>query len=351
MELANINTKYVCGVDLHGKTKYICVMDKGGKILLHRNMKNDFDCFKNYVNPYLPDLSVGVESMHSYYWLADACIKNNIPFYLGHAYYMKAIHGGKTKNDKIDSKKIADLLRSNHFPVGYVYPKELRSTRDLLRRRIRFMKIRAEAYSHIQTIFRQLCINISPKDVKNKTERRSLIDRVEDQQIKSSVEMNLNVIDFFDIQLNKVEREIRAKAKLQDRTSLNILLSIPGVGDMMSLVILYEIGDINRFPSPQKFSSYARLVKCERSSAGKKYRGGNNKIGNPYLKWAIGEIIIHAPTFSPYIKNYYEHLIAKAGKGKARAIITHKFGVAIYNMLKHKKAFDEKKFVETSMKQ
>lgn len=121
--------------------------------------------------------------MHSYYWLADACIQNDMPFYLGHAYYMKSIHGGKTKNDKIDSKKIADLLRSNQFPVGYVYPKELRSTRDLLRRRIRFMKIRAEAYSHTQTIFRQLCINISPKDLKNKTERRSLIDRVDDQKI------------------------------------------------------------------------------------------------------------------------------------------------------------------------
>jgi len=76
----------------------------------------------------ISELSVGVESMHSYYWLADACIQNDMPFYLGHAYYMKSIHGGKTKNDKIDSKKIADLLRSNQFPVGYVYPKELRST-------------------------------------------------------------------------------------------------------------------------------------------------------------------------------------------------------------------------------
>jgi transposase len=350
MELANITTKYVCGVDLHGKTKYICVMDKSGNILLHRNMKNDFDSFKDYISPYLPNISVGVESMHSYYWLSDSCLKNNIPFYLGHAYYMKSIHGGKTKNDKIDSKKIADLLRSNHFPVGYVYPKELRSTRDLLRRRIRFMKIRAEAYAHIQTIFRQHCLNISPKDVKNKQERRLLINRIDDQQIKSSIELNLNVIDFFDAQLNKVEREIRAKAKLHDRTSLNILLSIPGVGDMMSLVILYEIGDISRFPSPQKFSSYARLVKCERSSAGKKYRGGNNKIGNPYLKWAIGEIIIHAPTFSPYIKSYYDRLINRSGNAKAKAIITHKFGVAIYNMLKNKTSFDEKKFVETNMK-
>lgn len=351
MRLVTISSKYVCGVDLHGSTKYICIMNKEGDILLHKNMKNDFNFFKESISPFLPDITVGVESMHSYYWLADGCIKENIPFLLGHAYYMKSIHGGKTKNDKIDSKKIADLMRSNHFPVGYVYPKELRSTRDLLRRRIRFMKIRSEAYVHIQTIFRQHCMNINPKDVKNKNDRRLLIDRIDDPQIKSSIEMNLNVIDFFDAQLNKVEKEIRAKAKYHDRTSLNILLTVPGVGDMMSLVILYEIGNIDRFPTPQDFSSYARLVKCERSSGGKKYKGGFQKIGNPYLKWAIGEIIIHAPTFSPYIKDYYERLISKNGKAKARAIITHKFGVAIYNMLKHKEVFNEKRFVQFSMKQ
>ncbi len=351
MRLAHINSKYVCGVDLHGQSKYICVMNKEGETLLHKNMKNDFNSFINSVARFMPDISVGVESMHSYYWLADACIDNNIPFFLGHPYYMKSIHGGKTKNDKIDSKKIADLMRSNHFPVGFIYPKHMRATRDLLRRRIRFMKIRAEAYAHIQTIFRQLCMNISPKDVKNKKERRLLIDKVDDLQIKSSIEMNLNLIDFFDVQLGNVEKQIREMAKYHDRTSLNILLTVPGIGDMMSLVILYEIGDINRFPSQQDFSSYARLVKCERSSANKKFKGGFQKIGNPYLKWAFGEIIIHAPTFSSYIKDFYDRLIARTGKPKARAIITHKFGVAVFNMLKHKEVFNEKRFVQFNMNQ
>lgn len=252
--------------------------------------------------------------------------------------------------NKIDSKKIADLMRSNHLPVGYVYPKEMRSTRDLLRRRIRFMIIRAEAYAHIQTIFRQHCMNITPKEVKNKTTRRELINRMSDKFLQSNIEMNLDLIDFFDPKLNKIEREIRAQAKEYNRTTHNLLLTVPGIGDMMSLVILYEIGDMNRFQSAQKFSSYCRLVKCERESGGKRYKGGNQKIGNPYLKWAIGEIIIHAPRTSPVINKYYERITNKYGKKKAKATMNHKFGVAIYYMLKNKQGFDEKRFIQTDMK-
>lgn len=349
MELATIKTDYVCGVDLHSKTMYICIMDSKGDIKLHCNMQNEFKLFKSLISKYKDKLSVGVESMHSYYWLADGCIEENIPFYLGHAYYMKSIHGGKKKNDKIDSKKIADLMRSNHFPIGYVYPKEIRSTRDLLRRRIRFMRLRAEAYSHIQTIFRQHCMNINSKDAKNKLTRRDLINRISDPYVQRSIEMNLDLIDFFDPKLNKIEREIRAEAKNYDRTTHNLLITVPGIGDMMSLVLLFEIGDINRFESPQKFSSYCRLVKCERESGGKRYRGGNQKIGNPYLKWAIGDIVVHAPRTSPVIKKYYERLTNKYGKKKAKGIINHKFGVAIYYMLKNKQGFDEKRFVSTTM--
>ena len=350
MELATINTEYVCGVDLHSRAMYICVMDQKGNIKLHRNISNDFQLFKSLIEDYNGNISVGCESMHSYYSMADGCIENKIPFYLGHAYYMKTIHGGKKKNDKIDSKKIADLMRANHLPVGYVYPKQLRATRDLLRRRIRFMTIRAEAYAHIQTVFRQNCMIISPRDVKNKKTRRQLVTKLNDKQLISSIEMDLDVIDNFDALLKPIEAEIRAKAKYHDRTTLNLLLTVPGIGDMMSLVILYEIGDINRFSSPQNFSSYCRIVKCERESGGKKTKGGFQKIGNPYLKWAFSEIIIHAPTASPSIKKFYDRLIEKAGKKTAQRIITHKFGVAVYYMLKNKQGFDEQRFIQSDMK-
>jgi transposase len=116
---------------------------------------------------------------------------------------------------------------------------------------------------------------------------------------------------------------------------------------MLALTILYEIHTIHRFPSAQHLSSYARLVHVERTSAGKPVRDGkaHHKIGNPHLKWAFSEIILHAQRHSEPIQKYYERLHRKHGPGKAQSIIAHKFAVAIYYMLKKGQAFDERKFV------
>jgi hypothetical protein len=126
---------HYCGVDLHSKMMYLCIMSHDGQIVLHRNLKTDVHAFLAAIAPYREGLVVGVECMFCWYWLADFCAHEHIAFVLGHALYMKAIHGGKAKNDKVDSHKIAGLLRGGMFPQAYVYPSEMRATRDLLRRR------------------------------------------------------------------------------------------------------------------------------------------------------------------------------------------------------------------------
>ena len=127
--------KYYCGIDLHARSMYICILDQEGKTVLHRNRQASPEAFLDAIEPYREDIVVAVECMFVWYWLSDLCAKEKIPFVLGHALYMKAIHGGKSKNDKIDSKKIATLLRGGNIPMAYVYPRKMRSTRDLLRRR------------------------------------------------------------------------------------------------------------------------------------------------------------------------------------------------------------------------
>ena len=112
--------KYYCGIDLHTQKMYVCILDSTGEILLHRNIKTDRDVFLKVIEPYREDVVVSVESMFTWYWIADLCAKEGIPFVLGHALYMKAIHGGKAKNDKIDSNKIAVLLRGGMLPQAYV---------------------------------------------------------------------------------------------------------------------------------------------------------------------------------------------------------------------------------------
>jgi hypothetical protein len=124
---------FYCGVDLHARSMYLCVLDRDGKIVLHRNLPAGPEPFLQAIAPYRGDLVVGVECIFCWYWLADLCAAEKIEFVLGHALYMKAIHGGKAKNDKIDSHKIAHLLRGGNFPLAYVYPRQMRATRDLLR--------------------------------------------------------------------------------------------------------------------------------------------------------------------------------------------------------------------------
>jgi transposase len=351
MEFAMIQSQYFCGVDLHARSMFVCIMDPSGHILFHRNMANDFQIFKNSLEPFLPDLAVGVETSYNYYWLADACRNDGIPFFLGHAYYMKCIHGGKKKNDRLDSKKIADLMRANHFPLAYPYPREMRATRDLLRRRHRLVRLRAEAYGHIQKICTQQGIlQIKPIDVKRSKDRRELIQLFDDPELRLMIQSDLDFIDSQDQIIHLLEQRIKDNAKYHDRAAFNILTSVPGIGDMYALTILYEIQDICRFSSHQKFCSYSRLVRCDRTSAGHKSGAGNQKIGNPYLKWAIGDIIIHAKRTSTYMSQYYDHLISHVGPKKALAIIRHKFGIAIYYMLKNGKTFDEKIFVQSTMK-
>ena len=133
---------FYCGIDLHAKTMYVCIVNQAGEILVHRDIKTRPDAFLRLIEPYREGLVVGVECMFSWYWLSDLCDTQQIDFVLGHALYMKAIHGGKTKNDKIDSEKIAMMLRGGMMPIAYVYPKPMRATRDLLRRRTYLVRTR-----------------------------------------------------------------------------------------------------------------------------------------------------------------------------------------------------------------
>src|SRR5918998_169753 len=142
--------KFYCGIDLHARTLYVCILNQAWETVLHRNMKTDPALFLKVIASYREDLVVAVECIFTWYWLADLCVQQGLPFVLGHALYMKAIYGGKAKNDKIDAPKIALLLRGGMMPQAYVYPAEMRATRDLLRRRMHLMHKRAELLSPIQ---------------------------------------------------------------------------------------------------------------------------------------------------------------------------------------------------------
>src|SRR5437867_10585711 len=168
-------------------------------------------------------MAVAVECIFTWYWLADLCSKENIPFVLGHALYMKAIHGGKAKNDKIDAHKIAVLLRGGMLPMAYVYPPEMRATRDLLRRRMYLMRKRAELLAHVQNTNSQYNLPEIGKKIAYKANRDGVADRFADPAVQKSIEVDLVLITYYDQLLNDVELSIVQAAKHHDAHTLYLL--------------------------------------------------------------------------------------------------------------------------------
>jgi len=269
--------EFYCGIDLHAKTMYLCIINQEGAILLHRNMRTDPEVFLRAIAPYRQDIVVAVECIFTWYWIADLCDREHIPFVLGHALYMKAIHGGKVKNDKIDAHKIAVLLRGGMMPMAYVYPSEMRSTRDLLRRRMHLTRKRAELLAHVQNTNHQYNLPDIGKRIAKKSNRVGVAERFPDESVRKSIELDLNLLNYYDQLLLHLEHELSLIAKTHDADSYFRLRSIPGIGRILGLVILYEIHDINRFERIQDFVSYCRLVKSAKESAGKRMGSSGKK--------------------------------------------------------------------------
>ncbi len=337
--------KFYCGIDLHARKMYLCILDETGEVRLHRNIKTDREVFLKLIQPFREDVVVAVECMFTWYWIADLCTEHGIPFVLGHALYMKAIHGGKAKNDKIDSRKIAVLLRGGMIPMAYTYPAKMRATRDLLRRRNHLVRKRAELYAHIQNTRSQYNLPESLGCIAKPQNRGGIVERFNDPSVQKMIETDFAVIHAYDPIIAKMERDIIRMAKHHNPIAYALLKSIHGVGRILGLVILYEIENINRFPSVQNFASYSRLVKCAKESNGKKYGSSGKKIGNAHLKWAFSEAAVLFLKGNEPGKRYLDRLANKHGKGKALSILAHKMGRAVYFMLKNKKPFDQNKFL------
>lgn len=346
MELYTKRHKHYCGIDLHTKRMYVCVMNDSAEILLHKNMEARAEPFLQAVKPFRDDLVVTAECTFSWYWLADMCEEEGIEFVLGHALAMKSVNGGKVKNDKADSENITHLLRGGNLPVAYAYPKEMRSTRDLLRRRMHLMRKRSELLAHVQNSYHQHNLKNEGLSSAYKGHRDKLAGNFEDESIRLSVQMDIETVKHYDKILSDTERYLIDQARVDNPQLFSLLKTIPGIGDILALVILYEIHDIKRFANVGKFLSYARMVKPKRSSDGKAKPGIGSKQGNAYLKWAFSEASVlflrnHKPA-----KAYFDTLVDRYGKGKALSILGQKLARATFQLMRTQQVFDARRFLQ-----
>jgi transposase len=283
--------------------------------------------------------------MFTWYWLADVCAAEGITFVLGHALAMKAIHGGKAKNDKIDSHKIAVLLRGGMLPQAYVYPAAMRSTRDLIRRRLHLVRKRGQLLAHIQNTRAQYNLPVFGRKLAYRANRNGVVEHFPDPSVQKSIEVDVALIDQYDALVTDLELTIVREAKRHNADAFHRLRSVPGIGKVLALTILYEIHDITRFDRVQEFASYARLIKCTKESGGKKLGTGGAKMGNVHLKWAFSEAAVTFLRHNSAGKKLLARLAKKHGKGKALSILAHKIGRAVYYMLSRGTVFSMEKFL------
>ena len=348
-KFAQIKTDFVGGIDLHKKSMSICIMDLQGKIYLRKSIPCNFVTLFGILMEYNPQITIGVESTFNWYWLIDELIATKVPVFLGHALYIKRQSGKKNKSDAVDARTIADMLRTNRFPLAYIYPPEMRATRDLLRRRHFFVQHRAGTLTHIQNTFCQWGNPDSLRaEVQRKTTRRSLIKKMHNPDVCDSIESDFDFVDNIDAIVKRLDKKISDNAKYHNNTDYTLLRSTPGIGETLALTILYETHTIARFTTPQSYSSYCRVINAQCESAGKQVgRSGADKIGNPFLKWAFSEAAAAMVRDCPPVRQWYDRAIKRHGKASAMGRLRHRIAVAVYFMLKHKTAFDIKKFLQS----
>jgi transposase len=349
MKYYTSTTQFNCGIDLHAHQMYVCLMDRDGKKLVHTNIRNnDFAYFLKLVAPYRHDLTVCAECMFGWYWLADACQDAGLNFVLAHALYLKAIHGGKNKNDRIDSEKIAHLLRTNLIPPAYVYPAEQRPLRALLRQRILYVWRRSELLARIQS--HQLAYNrpTLPQARSNRDRWEEKLLTQEDNPIRQlALQNDLALIRHYDTQITVLEEQLQKLTQATAWRDYTLLQTVPGIGEHLGLTLLYEIGDIHRFPTVKDFLSYCRLVKGTVASAGKIKGLRGAKLGNAYLRWVFGEAAVIAKRDHTVIGPLAQRLEAKLGgnKFKANTVLAIKLARAVYFMLRDHTVFDPERLV------
>jgi len=331
--------KLYAGVDLHSNNSYLGIIDNKDKKIFHRKLPNDIDEIVAALMPYRRDLEgVAVESTFNWYWLVDGLMERGYKVHLANPSAIKQYEGLKHSDDVRDAFHIAQLLKLGILPEGYIYPKEGRAVRDLLRKRLQLVQ---QKTSHILSfknlVSRNFGIQMSSNEIKRLTED-DIEGMFKDDHLILAGKTNIATMHFLKERIEGIEKAVLKEARLRDEYTK--LLTVPGIGKILAMTIMYETGDIGRFKAAGNYVSYCRCVASKRISNGKSKGEGNRKNGNKYLSWAYVEAANFAIRQYPYIRRYYQRKSARTNNIIAIKAVGHKLARASYYVIKNQEVFD-----------
>ncbi len=327
------------GIDLHSNNSVFSICNEKGAIVARRKLPNEIDIIFSYLAPFENQLvGLVVESTFNWYWLVDALIENGYCIHLANTTAIQQYSGLKHADDNSDAAWLAEMLRLKILPTGYIYPKEERTLRDLMRKRMQLVQQSTKNLLSIQGIYmRHLSYKLSNNKIKQLTKLKIEQD-FESDNVVLATQTNLLVMLCLKEQVNTIEHSIIKQVKL--RQEYQELTKIDGIGIILALTIMLETGCINRFEKVGNYASYCRCVSGARFSNGKKKGSTNSKNGNKYLAWAFVEAANFAIRYNTTVKSYYQKKLAKTNRTVAIKTIAHKLARACFYVLRDQVPFD-----------
>ncbi len=327
------------GIDLHSTNSVVVLSDEQDRVVYQRRLPNDVQSILSGLQAYQESIvGLVVESTYNWYWLVDGLMEAGYRMHLANTAAIKQYEGLKYTDDNTDARWLAKLLRLGLLPEGYIYPKEQRPVRDLLRKRSQLVHQHTDNLLSVQNLMaRNRGCSMSANRVK-RLSFEQVHCLLEDPCLALAVNSTLAVMRSQEEMIEMLEKAAQKRVKL--RPEFKPLLTVNGIGKILGLTIMLETGEIQRFKRVGNYASYCRCVGSKRLSNGKSKGKGNTKNGNKYLAWAYLEAANFAVRYSPRIKRYYQRKRARTNAIVAIKTVAHKLARACYYILRDQVEFD-----------
>jgi len=332
------------GLDLHSRNTYIGIMDKAFNRVFKKRVPNQLERILHTLDPFRDRIKgFVVESTYNWYWLIDGLMDAGYSSaHLANPSAIKQYEGLKHSDDQHDAFFLAQLLILGILPQGYIYPKKDRPVRDLARKRMFLVQHKTAHILSLQSLIQRCCARkIRTNDMRHLT-TKGLEAWLEEEYLVLSAQANLDTINFIKQKILILEKAIKNKVKL--KKEFHYLKTVPGIGDILSLTIMLEVGDINRFPKVGNFTSYCRCVPSRRLSDGKSKGQGNRKNGNRYLSWAFTEAVHLGRRHNERFRKYYNRKVVQANTSLATKALGNKLARICYYIMRDQVPFQEELF-------
>lgn len=331
-----------CGIDLHSNNCWVSIIDEDRKVVKERKTRNDLGEIIAFLEPFRGELvGVVVESTFNWYWLVDGLVDAGFGVHLANTWACKQYEGLKYTDDRHDARWLAHMLSLGILPEGFICPREERAVRDLLRRRSFLVHKRTSFLLSMRGALECRTGTQFPVNDLKKLTAEDIRLGVENQVSALGVACLLEPISSIDAMIKVLEKEASKRARLRDQFKL--LQTVWGVGKILGLTIMYEVGEIERFPKVGNFASYCRCVKSDWFTNGKRKGSGNTKNGNPYLSWAFSEAAHFATCHHDRAKTFFQRKQSKTNGIIAIRALAHKLARASYYVMRDRVEFDPDK--------